>query len=97
MIRKFAIVAIATAAITGSQLGSASAANSAPPSFLGGAYGVAALDPAGKTIYVGSANGGVWKITDGGTSFMAFDSLTPEPQALQVPAIQKPLCSGKYC
>ena len=25
-------------------------------------------DPSGNTYYVGSANGGVWKTTDGGTS-----------------------------
>ncbi len=27
-------------------------------------------DPSGNTYYVGSANGGVWKTTDGGTSWV---------------------------
>ena len=46
MIRKFAFVAIATAAIAGSHIGTtnaANAANAAPPSFLGGSYGIARM------------------------------------------------------
>ena len=27
-------------------------------------------DPSGNTYYVGTANGGVWKTTDGGTSWV---------------------------
>ena len=39
-------------------------------------------DPSGNTYYVGSANGGVWKTTDGGT-----------PWILQIVLIGAPLLS----
>jgi hypothetical protein len=101
MIRKFAFVAIATAAIAGSHIGTtnaANAANAAPPSFLGGSYGIARMDSAEKTIYVGSANGGVWKSTDGGPSNIAFDGQSEEPHELLVPAVQKVRCaSSRNC
>ena len=36
-------------------------------------------DPSGNTYYVGSANGGVWKTTDGGTSWILQIALIGAP------------------
>jgi hypothetical protein len=36
-------------------------------------------DPSGNTYYVGSANGGVWKTTDGGTSWVVQIALIGVP------------------
>jgi len=36
-------------------------------------------DPSGNTYYVGSANGGVWKTTNGGTSWVVVIALNAAP------------------
>jgi hypothetical protein len=36
-------------------------------------------DPSGNTIYVSTAGGGVWKTTDGGTSWILQIALTVAP------------------
>ena len=36
-------------------------------------------DPSGNTYYVGTANGGVWKTTDGGTSWLLQIALIGAP------------------
>lgn len=57
------------------------------PSALSGRVNAAAFDPAdstGNTIYVGAATGGVWKTTNGGTT---WSPLSDGWQALQVSSI----------
>src|SRR4029077_4791869 len=57
------------------------------PSALSGRVNAAAFDPAdstGNTIYVGAPTGGVWKTTNGGTT---WSPLSDGWQALQVSSI----------
>ncbi len=41
-------------------------------------------DPSGNTFYVGSANGGVWKTTDGGRGYLAVTDNVTDPSGQRV-------------
>ena len=53
----------------------------------------------GSALAVGSANGGVWKTTDGvgPAAGQTFTAPEDDPSPLLVPAVQKVRCASRYC